>query len=378
MAHRHPDYAYFTREICKRGILQEPFRLIDVGVLGGIANHWLNFGDHLHAWGFDVLEQAVRPLVEANEHPERLHYLNIGLGDEDTTRAFKFYPDNPASSHFAASNGTDRTDESWQNVPIRQLDSLYADGTIGAVDFMKMDAETYEIEIVKGARQFLLNSGIFGVESETSFARTTRNPHSHFVELYGQLAAYGFSVYDAGLHRVPRPPLARGFPVETTTDRYVLLPTGAARIFDFLFLGDIFEDAAKQAAASVDRLLKMIAVAEIYSLQDIGLDMLLANRERLGSRFDVEQGADWLLRQRPDAVLTYKQYLAAANSSGPDGFPPAAEAGAGVFLSGQQLGNLEVLLSEHKRLLSELGAVYRSPSWRLTAPLRKAAKHFRT
>src|SRR5579884_2166938 len=91
MAHRHPEYPYFTREICRRGVLQEPFRLIDVGVRGGIGDHWYNFGDHLQAWGFDVLyEQGVAPLIEANEHPERLHYLNIGLGDEDATRAFRF------------------------------------------------------------------------------------------------------------------------------------------------------------------------------------------------------------------------------------------------------------------------------------------------
>ena len=94
MAHRHPDYPCFTREVCKRGILREPFRLIDVGVRGGIADHWLSFGDYLEAWGFDVLyEEGVGPLIEANDHPERLHYLNIGLGDIDGTRAFKFYPE---------------------------------------------------------------------------------------------------------------------------------------------------------------------------------------------------------------------------------------------------------------------------------------------
>ena len=139
--------------------------MIDVGVRGGIGDHWFHFGDHLQAWGFDVLhEEGVAPLIAANKDPERLRYLNVGLGDEDCTRAFKFYPDNPSSSHFAASNGTDQIDDSWRNVPIRRLDSLYADGTIGAVDFMKMDAETYEIEIVKGAAEFFRNSGIFGVE----------------------------------------------------------------------------------------------------------------------------------------------------------------------------------------------------------------------
>lgn len=381
MAHRHPDYPYFTHEICKRGILREPFRLLDIGVRGGIANHWLNFGDYLHAWGFDVLHESVAPLIEANRHPERLHYFNIGLGERDTTRAFRFYPDNPWSSHFAASNGSDQTDESWQNVPIRRLDSLCAEGTIGPIDFMKVDAESYEIEIVKGAREFFGNSGTFGVEAETKFQRTPAYPRSHFVELYEELAPYGFSVCDAGLQRVPRRPLARGFPSEAIPGEYVLQPIGAAWVFDFLFLNDIFENTARQSAASPDRLLKMIAVAEIYGLQDIGLDILFGNRERLGNRFDVDHGADWLIRQRPDTKLTYQQYLAAMNSPSSDGFPEA-KPGSGDFVPQARFVELEALLAQKERRLAEtdaeLRAIRESVSWRMIAAFRKAKRRLRT
>jgi FkbM family methyltransferase len=380
MAHRHPDYPYFTREICKRGILREPFRLLDIGVRGGIANHWLNFGDYLHAWGFDVLHESVAPLIEANSHPDRLHYFNVGLGEQDTTRAFRFYPDNPWSSHFAASNGTDQTDESWQNVPIRRLDSLYAEGTIGPIDFMKVDAESYEIEIVKGARELFRNSGIFGVEAETKFQRTPAYPRSHFVELYEELAPYEFSVCDAGLQRVPRRPLAHGFPNEATPGEYVLRPIGAAWVFDFLFLNDIFENTARQSAASPDRLLKMIAVAEIYGLQDIGLDILFGNRERLVNRFDVEEGADWLIRQHPDTKLTYRQYLAATNSAAAEVFPEV-KPGSGDFLPQARFAELEALLAQKERRLAEtdaeLRAIRESVSWRMIAALRKATRRLR-
>lgn len=423
MAHRHPDYPYFTREICKRGLLREAFRLVDVGVRGGIANHWLNFGDHLHAWGFDVLdEDGVRPLIEANPHPERLHYLNIGLGDEDATRAFKFYPDNPSASHFAASNGSDQVDESWQNVSIRRLDTLYADGTIGAVDFMKMDAEAHEVEIVKGAGQFFLNSGIFGVESEASFARTRRNPQSHFVELYKELAPYGFTVYDAGPHRLSRPALARGFPRERAADEFLLEPVGPAQVFDFLFLNHIFGDpaerlaaSARQSVADIDRLLKMIAVAEVYGLQDVGLELLLTNRTKLGSRLDVEEAANWLVRHEPCSKLTYQQYLTGIDSNDAAVFPGATPDIDGSVLNSKfvdlrglleererqlaetrallaeregQLGEKERQVLETRALLTEkerqvrdaqahLVATRKSRSWRVTAPFRKATTWFR-
>ena len=121
-------------------------------------------------------------------------------------------------------------------------------------------------------------------------------------------------------------------------------------IFDFLFLNDVFENTSKQGATNIDRMLKMIAVAEIYSLQDIGLDILFANRERLGGRLDVEQGADWLIRDRAKSTLTYRRYLAAENSS--------ADVETQLHVTDSKLA---------------LDAILKSRSWRMTAPLRKVA-----
>jgi FkbM family methyltransferase len=311
MAHTHPPYPFFTCEIVRRGILQESFRLIDVGVRGGISPHWKFFGSHLEFWGIDPLyEEGVGPLVASNPHPDRYHYLNVGLGDADENRLFRFYPENPSSSHFEASNRTDRPyiDHLWREVPLRRLDTLFAEGQIGAIDFMKMDAETYEIEIVKGGHGFLASSGIFGIETESTLFRTRRNPRSHFAELYELLAKHNFNVFDVGIQRVPRASLSRGYP-QQNDGSISLRASGRAFVFDFLFLGQEFEDKPLQNTLSIDRLIKMIATAELYGLQDIGLDILFSNRDRLGLRVDIEEAANWLVRERQDSTFTYSQYL---------------------------------------------------------------------
>jgi hypothetical protein len=59
----------------------------------------------------------------------------------------------------------------------------------------------------------------------------------------------------------------------------------------------MFDEAGLKSAVSVDRLLKMIATAELYGLQDVGLDILFSYRDILGQRFDVEEAADWLMRE---------------------------------------------------------------------------------
>lgn len=310
MAHYFPPYAYFTNEICKRGILTETFRLIDVGVRGGIHDRWQAFGDHLEVWGFDALyEEGVAPLIAANKHPDRIRYFHCALGDKDEMRPFRYYPEDPSSSRFAAANGTDTIDENWDQLPIRRLDSLFSDGTVGpAIDFMKLDAETYEIEIIKGASEMLSHSGILGIESESHFFRTPRHPRSHFVDLYDQLAPYDMTVYDLGTVRQPRPSLSNGFPQEIVGGRYVMRPIGRILVCDCLFLRDTFKDATVQATCSADCLLKMSAIAEVYGLQDIALEILLANGSRLADRLDVEEACNWLMREHPHQTFTYRQY----------------------------------------------------------------------
>lgn len=311
MAHYSPPYPYFTNQICRRGILTESFRLIDVGVRGGIHDRWQAFGDHLEAWGFDALyEDGVAPLIAANKHPDRIRYLHLALGDKDEVRPFRYYPENPSSSHFAATNGTDVIDEHWTEVPIRRLDTLIAQGTVDpAIDFMKLDAETYEIEIIKGAGEMLSHSGILGIESEASFFRTGRNPRSHFVELYEQLAPYGMTVYDLGIVRHPKPTVLKGFPQEIVGGRYAMRPIGRLHVCDCLFLDNAFEDAATQATRSVNRLLKMIAIAELYGLQDISLAILFDNKSLLSDRLDVDEASGWLMREHPNQTFTYQQYI---------------------------------------------------------------------
>jgi FkbM family methyltransferase len=418
MAHYHPAFPCFTVNVCERDILQEPYRLIDVGVRGGLQPHWQFFGDHLEAWGFDPLyEEGVGPLIATNPHPERIRYFNFGLGHEDGKRPFHFLRDNPSSSFFAAANNVDVPDEMWVTATMRRLDSLVADGTLGPVDFMKLDAETYEAEIVRGAREFFTSSGILGIESEASLVRTSRNPRSVFVELYEELAPFGFSVWDAGVQRASRATLAKGYPVDLGGNRYAARPVGKQVVFDILFLSPMFDEAGLKSGVSVERLLKMIATAELYGLQDVGLDILFSNRDILGRRFDVEEAADWLMREHVGTNLTYRQYRCNSITWAeiPTPYMTAerearitelegtvskcsatlAERDAklakveGILEKNKTLAEREIKVAEMQQLIASqnkliaqkdallkqkeaaLRALHNSRSWRMTAPLRK-------
>jgi hypothetical protein len=58
-------------------------------------------------------------------------------------------------------------------------------------------------------------------------------------------------------------------------------PVGRPVVFDMLFLSRVFDEPELQSGEEIDRLIKMIAVAELYGLQDVALDILFGNRYRL-------------------------------------------------------------------------------------------------
>lgn len=296
MIYDTPAYPAFTDWVVQNRLLREPFRLLDIGVQGGIHARWHWFGDYLEVIGFDALADVIAELNEANPAPERIRYLHMGLGNEDGERLFQrvanpygsaFLPPALAVSQIARDEHGKIPDD-WSTVPIRKLDTLSAEGVIGTVNALKMDCEGFEIEIVKGAQKFIDANELFAIESETNLYLHPWYDTAHFVELYRMLGARGFEVFDLYFYRIPRAEMAEGFPLPQGGHR----PIGQPDTFDFLFLRGFSHTA--EFTQSIDTLLKMMMLAELYALQDVALHILTLARPRLVERIDVEHAAKLL------------------------------------------------------------------------------------
>src|SRR5215472_7599373 len=176
------EQADFTRWVVSERLLREPFVLIDVGVQGGENVRWRPLGDHLVVHGFDPIEEVVRELIEENRGRSNRHYHCMAVGNADGEQAFYFNPVNPSESSMYGRR-TDRFDENGREqvrtVPIRRLDSLLAEGVIPKADFVKIDVEGFERDVLLGARE-LLQAGVLGLEIETNFGVSPLYSKSHF------------------------------------------------------------------------------------------------------------------------------------------------------------------------------------------------------
>ena len=73
------------------------------------------------------------------------------------------------------------------------LDNQLKNNSIDQIDFIKLDAQGYELEILKGSLHSL--KFVTGIEIEVSFAEIYMN-QPHFIEIDKFLRNYGFEMYD--------------------------------------------------------------------------------------------------------------------------------------------------------------------------------------
>jgi FkbM family methyltransferase len=327
----HPDPA-LTRWIVKSGLLKTPFVVIDVGCQGGEHVRWRWLGDYLEVHGFDALAEAIGELAAGKNAAGRRHLYNLALGNEDGEHEL-FVQDNAfASSMYhqgtprLSADASTHSNRERRLVPIRKLDSLFREGVVTRADFIKLDCEGFEPEVLKGAQEFLRAARPLGIETETSFGVSPILQRSHFVAVYDQLVEHRLLLHDLAFARAPCPSFVESFAGG-------LAPrTGRPGTMNVLFARDLASERdwpmqylvpTVGENVDADAVVKAAIMFELFGLSDCAYDVLARFRETLPGEFDVEHG----LR----------------------------------LIRGSSVGDT---------LRDPVHAVHASTSWRLTAPLR--------
>lgn len=297
----------FTRWIVGAGLLERPFTLVDIGVQGGIHPRWEALGDQLRVYGFDALEDAIRPLA-AQAKPGR-RYFAQALGDEDGERMLhvrgvshssSLYPQE-GPSRYTVDPGVEHT-LARRAVPINRLDTLVAKGMVPLPDFIKIDCEGAEPEILRGARTTLTQGDVLGVEIETNFNLSPILPHGHFWACQQALLPAGLLLFNLDHDRTSlrafteqarllRRPAARFASISRPSTFNVLLCR------DFVFEKNSPESfpAGRPIAPSADQLIKTAIILDLYGMLDAAFDLLAAFPEILGDRLPVDRAASLLI-----------------------------------------------------------------------------------
>lgn len=298
----------------------DPLVLLDVGARGGVGREWQAFGDQILAYCFEPNEEECRRLAAAA--PTNLKYIPRALGGQRGSRtlyqtahadsAGLYHTDMAYLGRFLNRDNGVTVGESTVEVSV--LDDVLAEFNIPKIDFIKLDVEGAELEVLAGGQRCMEKPDLLGFLSEIRFhAEINQSPIFSEFDLF--VRKFGFALFDIEFHyqsriAMPYPGLqhyhrANGEPFFAYTSRGQLQDGNALYLRDLLLP---FE-SPRLEQVSATSILKMCAVMEIFSLNDCAAELLLAARDRVDGLADTTRLLDLLATGICGTPTSFEAYV---------------------------------------------------------------------
>jgi len=168
------------KEIEKTFGLQAIKTVFDIGAnVGQSAIRYCDSFPQAEIHSFEPVERTYAKLLDKVRHRRNIFPHKMALGDKSGLGAISI---NQNSQHNSLLG---RADVSTEQVVISTVDEFCTEKAIDRVDFMKIDTEGYEFEVLGGARRMLTEQRITILQLEAELGRSG----GHFVNT-GDLADY--------------------------------------------------------------------------------------------------------------------------------------------------------------------------------------------
>ncbi|MBI4595537.1 MAG: FkbM family methyltransferase [Candidatus Tectomicrobia bacterium] len=306
----------FTKHlVASRAFERKPLVTVDVGARGGFEEHWSCYGDQMKLIGFEA---------DVNEC-ERLNRQESGLGKrfypvalhQNIGRRTFYCTAYPAGSGFYQPDmkQVQRFPDKVNLAVVKTIeldtagfDSFASDNAIDYVDFLKLDTESTELDILKGAARSLKKS-VIGLSIEIWF-QPWHIGQPVFCDVYSFLRPLGFRLFDLALYRMSREALPEATPSlipgptkqgQVISGEALYLRDGASEIAAESILEDGWDDI---------KILKLASIMELFCLPDCAAELIqVAHRQGFIQNRDVNNLADLLVPGTGGKYVSYSSYL---------------------------------------------------------------------
>lgn len=313
-----------TRKFVAAGLFeQERFFLVDVGVSGGIEQLWRVFADQLSAVGFDLLVNECDRLNKVERSGDISYHAyrvtsEVPLQLKKDGKDDKLWSNDPFSrtSAFRAqellnTSGYEMYSEEGDNIVLTEestsLDKFLLERQVDSVDFIKIDTDGHDYEVIRGAENTLREREVLGLFVECQFHGPVHPEANVFSNIDSLLRDHGFSLFDIEVYRYTRGTLPGKFvyeiPAQTTT--------GQVLASDALYLRDVCGpnyEIYYGMELTPTKLLKLACIFEIFGMSDCAAELLLTYKSRLADLVDIQECMDLLTENVDSNAEGYTAY----------------------------------------------------------------------
>lgn len=302
-----------TKYLVETKMVKKPLVVIDIGARGGFEGHWNFYKDHINLIGFEADKIESNRLNNKFVSSNKKFYPVI-LGDKIEKRKFYQTTHLPSSGFYKPDINFWKRFPDYKNLTVKNtsmvetttLDSFLKKEGIPSVDFIKIDVEGAEMDILKGAKGVLSNS-VLGISIEVEFL-PVHEKQAVFSEIDQFLNKFGFKLYDLFLNRHARKVLSGQVynEIPGRTDHGQVL-WGQA-----VYFKDPIADSlkAKKSFWTKDKILKLASLFEIVNLNDCSIELLFfAQENQKLDKNTTKRLIDLATPTINGLNLTYKKYL---------------------------------------------------------------------
>jgi Methyltransferase FkbM domain len=331
-------HAPMTHLLRERGVFDRyPFVLIDVGCAGGIDDAWRAFGPSLvaHAYDPDISACEDAQAREPFEHVS-YHARHVGLpeshpfvqrkrddaaGRPNTNIWGRISAGYLAQRAQTAPSPVSSPPPTGDPNDVIGVDGIVRGAGLATVDFLKVDVDGPDVEVLESAREVFATSRVLGVGMEVNWFGTESPTEHTFHNTDRFLREQGFTLFGLTTRRYSRTDLPAPFEREA----YAFTHFGQPYQGDAIYLRDLAADHLSDLAADYppDKLIKLACVYELAGLPDCAAEMLNRFERRLAEFGDRAPLLDALTPPLLGERLSYREYIARFKRS-PELFLPSA------------------------------------------------------
>ncbi|MFA5317018.1 MAG: FkbM family methyltransferase [Dehalococcoidales bacterium] len=293
----------------------EPFIVVDIGARGGFAKYWSLYGDQIKLVGFEADAEECERLNQQSAKCGH-HFYPVALHQNKGRKPFYITAYSPSSGFYQpdmteVGRFPDKVNlavEKTLDIDTMDFDSFASENGFDYVDFIKLDTEGAELDILKGATRFLKKS-VIGLSVEVWFQRWhKKQPFFSDIDLF--LRPLGFKLFDLAINRSSREAL----PVPTAS--LIPGPTERGQVYcgQALFLRDganeIETSSSLEGGWDDIKILKLASIMELFRLPDCAIELIqVASRKDFLKKEDSGSLIDLLVPPVGDKIVSYNEYL---------------------------------------------------------------------
>ena len=184
------------------------------------------------------------------------------------------------------------------------LDEYFEPDERTRIDFLKVDTDGGDLDVLRGAHETLRQGGILGLAVEAQFHGVVADDANLFSNVDRYLRGFGFGLFDLEVNRYSRTAL----PAEFALDLPAQTVTGQVSWGEAIYFRDLgdphYESMWDFAPTGVD-VLKLMCLFEIFGLPDCSAELILKYGPSVGDERMRTQLLDLLAADQAGAGTTY-------------------------------------------------------------------------